>query len=55
MHEPLACGAFPAQHSRLHKDPAVTAASGTMPDKKAASSTPVIMALAMQRILNRLE
>jgi hypothetical protein len=40
MHEPLAWGALPAQHSRWHIEPAETGTSGTTPARKAVSSTP---------------
>jgi hypothetical protein len=39
----------------VHNEPAVTAASGTMPDKKAPRSTKTIKALAALFILNRLD
>jgi hypothetical protein len=46
MHEPLACGALPAQHSRWHIEPAETGTSGTTPAKNAASSIPASAILA---------
>jgi hypothetical protein len=55
MHEPLACGALPAQHSRWHIDPADTDAIGAMPDKNAVSSTDASRALAVLINLSRLE
>ncbi|HMG74921.1 MAG TPA: hypothetical protein VK582_15575 [Pyrinomonadaceae bacterium] len=55
MHEPLACGALPAQHSRWHIDPADTDAIGTMPEKNAVSSTDASTTLAMLIIPDRFD
>ena len=55
MHEPLACGGLPAQHSSVQVDPAETDASGTMPAKNAANSTDASRTLAVLIILNRFE
>jgi hypothetical protein len=55
MHEPLACGALPTQHSSWHIDPADTDAIGTMPDKNAVSSRDASRILAVLINLTRLE
>jgi hypothetical protein len=55
MHEPLAWGALPAQHSSWQVEPAATDASGTVPAMNAASSTDASRALAVPRILNCFE
>ena len=55
MHEPLTCGALPTQQASVHNDPAVTGASGRMPDREAPSSIVTNTALTADVTLNRFE